>query len=62
MSCLENENQKLKDMEILAKIKKGESKIEDYDNDTKVRLIELCSERIRQIEEKICRINSGVRK
>ena len=48
----EDQMQKLKDFSILKDIIEGRNKIENLDNETKVRIISLCGERQRQIEKK----------
>ncbi len=45
--------QDLNDFEIMKKIQNGECKIEDFDNETKVRLIALCTQRSNEIAEKL---------
>ena len=49
----EIEKQKLNDFELIKKIERKECSIMDFDNDTKVRLINLIAERSEKLEEKI---------
>lgn len=46
-------NQKLSDFEILKKIVNKELHMEDIDSETKIRLINLCDNRIKEINKKI---------
>ena len=48
-----SENQKLEDFSILEKIVNNQLDMKDVDYDTKIRLIELCDDRIRAIKNKI---------
>ena len=48
-----NNNQDLKDFEILKDVKKGKIKIDELDIDTKVRLVSLCNNRCKEIGEKV---------
>lgn len=50
---MENENLKIDDFEILKEIIDGKSDIKNLDVDTKKRLIELCSNRLDDINKKI---------
>lgn len=58
----EIEKQKLNDFELIKKIERKECSIMDFDNDTKVRLINLIAERSEKLEEKIERAKKGKNK
>ena len=47
------DKQKLTDFEILSKITKKELQISEIDEATKRRLIELCKEQLKSVEQKI---------
>lgn len=55
-------NQKLSDFEVLKKITNNELHMEDVDVDTKIRLIQLCDDRINDINKKIDDIDDKISK
>ena len=55
-------NQKLSDFEVLKKIINKELHMEDVDVDTKIRLIQLCDDRINDINKKIDDIEDKISK
>ena len=55
-------NQKLSDFEVLKKIINNELHMEDVDVDTKIRLIQLCDDRINDINKKIDDIDDKISK
>ena len=55
-------NQKLSDFEVLKKIINNELHMEDVDVDTKIRLIQLCDDRINDINKKIDDIEDKISK
>ncbi|MBR2704438.1 MAG: hypothetical protein IKE91_03115 [Clostridia bacterium] len=55
-------NQKLNDFEILKKVVNKEISMDDIDLDTKIRLIQLCDNRISDINKKIEDIDKKIYK